>query len=128
MRAIRLVLVVLPLMCTTALSTFAQDDEKAEITVTSFRNEEISLKYEYVFRQYSWAIMNYTLEPAGEVTYRRPANLLGCSQLKSWGIDQGRFSISAADQDVCTGPLSICDTTNYAIEVHKGGCKWKKRQ
>ena len=108
-------------------STAAQaQEEKAEISVTSFRNDAVVVKYEYVFKEYEWAIMSYELAGQDEVTYRRPANLPGCNLLKDWGIDQGRFSVSTGNESICTGPLSICDTTNYTIEVHPGGCKWRK--
>ncbi|MBL8630379.1 MAG: hypothetical protein JNM81_12155 [Rhodospirillaceae bacterium] len=119
-------LTISTLMASTLMANAASGQEdKTEIQVTSFLNDVATLKYEYVFRQYSWALMSYDLDAQDDVTYRRPANLPGCKQLIDWGIDKGRFTITSNDKEVCSGPLSICDMRNFSIEVHPGGCKWR---
>jgi hypothetical protein len=105
-----------------------EGDGKAEIVISSFMTDTVTVTYDYVFREYSWNLMTYDLAGQDEVTYRRPANLPGCKQLAEWGIDQGRFTILAGGKQHCTGPLSICDRTNWSIEVHPGGCKSKIQQ
>ena len=114
-----------------AMPALAQDenkaDEKAQVIVTSFRPDAVTLKYYYEFRDYSWAIMTHELEGDDEVTYRRPANLVGCKQLIDWGIDKGRFAIIANGKELCDEPMSICEVTSYTVEVHNVGCKWKKK-
>lgn len=111
-----------------AISTVAsaQSEEKAQIIVTSFRKDTVTVKYDYVFKSFAWNLMTYALSPEGEITYKRPANLPGCKQLGQMGIDQGKFTIAANNVEVCSGPLSICDTTNYEIEVHERGCRSRK--
>ncbi|MSO97630.1 MAG: hypothetical protein EXR11_05340 [Rhodospirillaceae bacterium] len=123
----RALLLLIGTLALHAASAFAQEEEKAQVVVTNFRNEPVTIKYVYVFRDYSWAFMTHELDANGEITYRRPANLPGCKQLVDWGIDKGRFVILANNAELCDEPMSICEVTNYTVEVHNVGCKWKKK-
>jgi len=107
-----------------AAPALAQAEPKAEITVSNYRAEAITMAFDYVFREYKWNLMRRGIEEDGEIIYRYPSNIPGCERLKAWGIDQGRLTISNAKGDICQKQISICDQTATTMEVRDRVCNW----
>lgn len=104
----------------------AQSSEKAEIVVRNSSGRAVTVRYDFVFRTMSWNLIAFDVSPDGETTYRRPSNIVGCAQLNSWGIDQGRLTLSQGETALCTEPVSICDPTRVTVEVRTDGCRTRR--
>lgn len=105
-------------------AALAQDqEEKAEMLVRNYRNETITMDFSYVFRDYSWALMEREIGVDGDLIYRFPTNLPGCEYLIDWGIDTARLTISNARQVICSRDVSICEKRTITVDVRQQVCR-----
>lgn len=120
-----------PLLLLVALSTGqaglaqaqAEGEEKAEMLVRNYRNETITMDFSYVFRDYSWALMEREIGVDGDLIYKFPTNLPGCEYLIDWGIDTARLTISNARQVICSRDVSICEKRTITVDVREQVCR-----
>ncbi|MDX2223623.1 MAG: hypothetical protein SFV21_12785 [Rhodospirillaceae bacterium] len=106
----------------------AQPADKAEIVITNLSGRTVSVRYDFVFRDFAWNLIAFEVTPDGETIYRRPAGIVGCAQLNSWGIDQGRLTVADGGTARCVEPVSICDPTRVLIQVRADGCRTQRSQ
>jgi hypothetical protein len=103
----------------------AQSAEKVEIIVSNNRAEEVTMKFEYAFRDYTWKLIEQAVKANGEITYRFPANIPGCERLRNWHITDGILSISNAKGLICEKRISLCDRVQMSMEVGRSSCYWR---
>jgi hypothetical protein len=102
----------------------AQSGEKVEIVINNNRDENIVMRFEYAFRDYTWKLMEHTIAAGDDITYRFPANIPGCERLREWRITDGILSISNAKGLVCEKRISLCDRVQMSMNVNKSECYW----
>ena len=108
-------------------SAHAQSEEKAVMLVQNYRNETVTMDFSYVFRDYSWKLMERDIGIDGDLTYKFPTNLPGCEYLMDWDIDNARLTVSNADGVICTKDVSICERRTITVEVRNQVCYMKNR-
>ncbi len=112
-------------MLTLAASpAFAQSEEKVEINIVNDRSEPIVMLFEYAFRDYTWKLMEHTIDAQDEITYRFPANIPGCERLRDWHITDGLLTISNAKGALCKKRISLCDKYMTRMDVGNATCDW----
>ena len=114
--------VLAPMMALLALHIlpqkgFAQDEVKAAMAVQNYRNEVITMNFSYVFGDYSWALMERDIPIDGDLTYKFPTGLPGCSYLIDWEIDDALLTISSSQGVICQQQVSLCEKKEINIEV-----------
>lgn len=124
-------LLVAVVACSTwkALPAFSQEEgqeEKAEILVRNYRSETITMDFSYVFRDYSWQMMEQDIGIDGDITYKFPTGLPGCEYLMDWGIDTGRLTITNARGVICTHNVSICERRSMTVDVRAQTCRMRR--
>ncbi|MBY0511515.1 MAG: hypothetical protein K2P94_15355 [Rhodospirillaceae bacterium] len=102
----------------------ARAQEKVEINVMNNRQEPVVMRFEYAFRQYTWKLMEHTIDGGDDITYRFPANIPGCERLREWRITDGLLTISNARGPVCQKRISLCDKYAMTMAVGDAACKW----
>ena len=124
MRAARLAAVIaIGAVGMIALPASAQD-EKVEINIVNNRKEAVVMRFEYAFRDYTWKLMEHTIDAQDEITYRFPANIPGCERLRDWRITDGILSISNARGALCQKRISLCDKFVTMMDVGDATCTW----
>jgi hypothetical protein len=103
----------------------AQDEEKAVMLIQNYRNEVVKMDFSYVFRDYSWKLVEHAIDIDGDLTYKFPTSLPGCEYLVDWDIDNARLSISNANGVICTKDVSICERRTITVEVRSRVCYMK---
>lgn len=116
-------LVVLSTGSTGYAQAQAEGEEKAEMLVRNFRGEPITMDFSYVFRDYSWALMEREIGVDGDLIYKFPTNLPGCEYLIDWGIDTARLTISNSRQVICSRDVSICEKRTITVDVREQVCR-----
>jgi len=111
-----------------SLPALAQSQEKAEIVVSNGRNEALTMRFDYAFRQYTWRLIEHVIEVGDEATYRYPSNIPGCEKLHEWGIADGVLTISNATGTLCQQRVSLCDKSAVYMEVGLKQCTWQKAE
>jgi hypothetical protein len=101
--------------------------EKSEIVVNNDRNEPVTMRFEYAFRNYTWKLVEEPMDAGGSLTYRFPVNIPGCDKLRDWHITDGVLSIHNAKGLVCTKRVSLCDRLTSTMDVQGGACYWRDR-
>lgn len=101
----------------------AEPEEKAEMLVRNYRGEPIKMEFAYVFREYSWALMEREIGIDGDLIYKFPTNLPGCEYLIDWGIDSARLTISNSRQVICSRDVSICEKRTIRVDVRQQVCR-----
>lgn len=103
----------------------AQDEEKAVMTVQNFRPETITMDFSYVFREYTWSLVERDINVDSDLTYKFPTGLPGCEYLIDWDIDNARLTISNSRGVICTKDVSICERRTVTVEVRDRVCYMK---
>ncbi len=103
----------------------AQDEEKAVMVVQNFRPETITMDFSYVFREYTWSLVERDISVDSDLTYKFPAGLPGCEYLIDWDIDNARLTISNSRGVICTKDVSICERRTVTVEVRNRVCYMK---
>lgn len=116
-----LCMVMLALAATPA---FAQAQEKVEINIVNDRSEPVVMLFEYAFRDYTWKLMQHTIDAKDEITYRFPANIPGCERLRDWHITDGLLTISNGKGPLCQKRVSLCDKYMTRMDVGDRTCNW----
>ena len=119
--------VLTSLLFTSVPVALAQDEEKAVMIVQNYRNETITMDFSYVFKDYSWQLMEREIGVDGDLTYKFPTNLPGCSYLIDWDIDNARLTVSNTQVIICTKDVSICENRTISIEVRNRVCYMKSQ-
>ncbi len=122
------VLAVLALLAGGSTAGAQDEDEKAQIDIINNRNEKISMRFEYAFRQYTWTLIEHPIEAQDDVIYRYPSNIPGCEHLREWGIVDGILTISNARGPLCQKRVSLCDKHLTTMTVNNATCDWTVRQ
>jgi hypothetical protein len=107
-----------------AVGAQAQDAEKAEINIVNERNEAVVMRFEYAFRQYTWKLIEHTIDAQDDVTYRYPSDIPGCERLREWRITDGLLTISNAKGALCQKRISLCDKYTSKMDVSQTTCTW----
>ncbi len=105
----------------------AQTTDKAEITVTNNRRDDITMRFDYAFRNYHWNLMSHPVEGGGEILYRFPSNIPGCEKLREWHITDGVLSIVDAKGLFCEKRISLCDKRATTMNVQADKCLWTEQ-
>lgn len=100
-----------------------EGDQKAEMLVRNYRGEPIKMEFAYVFREYTWALMEREIGIDGDLIYKFPTNLPGCEYLIDWGIDRARLTISNSRQVICSRDVSICEKRTMRVDVREQVCR-----
>ncbi len=87
----------------------AQSQDKAAINIINSRNEAVVMRFEYAFREYTWKLIEHTIDPQDDITYLYPSNIPGCERLREWRITDGLLTISNAKGPLCQKRISLCD-------------------
>lgn len=103
----------------------AQSDGKVEIYISNNRREAITMRFDYAFRQYTWNLIQHTVDSGDEITYRFPANIPGCERLREWNITDGLLTISNARGPLCEKRISLCDRYQMSMDVGNAACQWR---
>lgn len=118
-----LTLLAANVLSVTATSAQTEDQEKAEMLVRNYRGEPVTMSFSYVFKDYSWALMEREIGIDGDLLYKFPTNLPGCEYLIDWGIDNGRLTISNDRQVICSRDISICERRFVTVDVRQQTCR-----
>jgi len=103
----------------------AQDEEKAVMIIQNFRPEVITMDFSYVYRDYSWKLVERDVNVDSDLTYKFPTGLPGCEYLIDWDIDNARLTISNSRGVICTKHVSICERRTVTVEVRNRVCYMK---
>lgn len=103
----------------------AQDKEKAVMIIQNFRPEVITMDFSYVYRDYSWKLVERDVNVDSDLTYKFPTGLPGCEYLIDWDIDNARLTISNSRGVICTKDVSICERRTVTVEVRNRVCYMK---
>ena len=115
------------MVCATT-PAFAQQQEKVEINISNNRNEAVTMRFDYAFRDYTWQLIEHTIDAEDELTYRFPANIPGCDRLRAWRITDGVLTISNARGPLCQKRISLCDRFKMQMDVGTASCNWRVSQ
>ena len=88
------------------------------------RSEAIVMRFDYAFRDYTWNLMEHTIDAGDDIIYRFPANIPGCERLREWRITDGLLTISNAKGAICKKRVSLCDKHATTMAVGYADCKW----
>ncbi len=101
--------------------------EKAEIRISNNRTDPITMRFSYAFRNYTWKLIEHSVSPLDEITYRYPSNIPGCEKLHEWGIADGLLVIEGKAGMICQKRVSLCDKAAMAMDVPASGtCTWRQ--
>ena len=102
-------------------------DDKVEINIVNNRNEAVTMRFEYAFRDYTWKLIEHGVDAQDELTYRFPANIPGCERLRDWRITDGILTISNIKGPLCQKRISLCDKYETTMTVGERECRWSVR-
>jgi hypothetical protein len=99
-------------------------DVKAEINILNNRDEPVVMRFDYAFRDYTWNLIEHSIDARDEITYRYPSNIPGCERLREWRITDGLLTISNAMGPLCKKRVSLCDKRLTVMAVGNTACDW----
>jgi hypothetical protein len=102
----------------------AEDVQKAEINISNSRNEAVTMRFDYAFRDHTWKLIEHQIDADDMITYRYPSNIPGCEKLREWHITDGVLSISNSAGLLCTERVSLCDKKTMYMDVGMRQCTW----
>lgn len=122
---IRIIIVCLGVLGFTAVA-HAEDERKAQITVSNGRREPIVMRFDYAFRDRTWRLMERAVPVEEDITYRYPSHIPGCEKLHEWGIADGILTVSNTAGPLCQKRISLCDANTVFMDVERDRCVWRE--
>ena len=100
----------------------AQDQVKSSIIVENERFESVDMRVAYKFREYTWTLIEHTIDARGGVTYKYPSGLPGCNLLNDWGLDTAEATFAAGGRQICKVDFNMCEARTYRVALTRLGC------
>ncbi|MBM3514259.1 MAG: hypothetical protein FJX59_11175 [Alphaproteobacteria bacterium] len=99
-----------------------EPDVKSEVVVSNHMPGSIRMRVDYVWRTYSWNLVDTPVSEGADLIYRIPTALPGCEYLTQWGIDRAKLTLSNASGEICAAEFSICQRRSETVIVRPTGC------